>query len=243
MTRLNQEGTYRGKILDHGVSETTNGYPQFTPQILALERWEEDTEEWVDFSEYDASLTGYFTLVDSKGKTTLNMDQVMKSTGWNGQSFADLAAMDLSKTIIQFRAEEDEYDGVTRLKMSWIDHKDATPGVKVKKLDIKELKNLDSKYSSILKAGKSTPAASKRSTETKKSGRPPKKKETVKESTIEETWEVFNKYAEKEKWDGDKINKVWLQTIEAIVGDKDEDDITPEEWGKIQTRLTDGIPF
>lgn len=264
MVKLTQDGTYRGKILEHGVSETKNGYPQFVAHLAALEIWDDDKEQWVDFSEYDAGMMGYFVLIGGDAKPLLNMDQVMKATGWDGQSFAALDNMDLSKTIVQFQVAWNEYDGKESLQVSWIDHEDATPGIKVKKLDQKELKSLDAKYGATLKAasGKATPVASKKksvptplmtateatSEKPKRGrGRPPKKVEEseIVTSDIEDAWGAFAEHAGKMKLDGDHMNKIWLSTVENIVGEKDEDDITGEEWGQIKTALLncDGIPF
>lgn len=257
MVKLTQEGTYRGLILDHGVSQTKNGYPQFVVNLSALESWNENDEEWIDFSEYDAGMMGYFVLVGGDAKPLLNMDQVMKATGWDGQSFSVLDSMDLSNTMVQFRVEWNEYNGNESLQVSWIDHMDATPGVKVKKLDKDELKTLDAQYKNVLKlvSGKSSPVVSKKnkpksttSEKPKRRGRPPKVKpedtpdpesdiSTPQPCDIETAWGDFAAQAEKIKLDGDEINKIWLEVIENIVGDKDEDDITDEEYGQIRAKL------
>ena len=259
MQKITQDGTYRGDILEHGVSQSTNKYPQFVANFRALESWDEDTEDWVDFSQYDAGMIGYFVLVGGDAKPLLNMDQIMKATGWDGQSFAALDSMDLSKTKVQFRVEWHEYDGNNNLQVSWIDHADATPGVKVKKLDKDELKDLDAQYKNVLKmaSGKSAPVASKKSDPTPTASASPDKPARRKRRTkaemeadkavaktpttqpcdIETCWGDFAKQAEASKLDGDVINKIWAKVVDEVVGDKNEDDVTDEEYGQIRAKL------
>jgi len=286
MVKLTQEGDYRGKIIDHAVSQTKNGYPQLVANLSAIETWDEDTQEWVDFSEYDAGIMAYLCLVGGDAKPLMNMEQVMKATGWDGQSFAALDNMDLTDTVIQYRVEWEEYNGSDNLKVKWVDHKDATPGVKVKKLDPAELKSLDAKYSQTLKAasGKATPTASKRGQGGMKSApaedhvpptnpapatsdqsgdeKPQRRKRRTKAEMeaekkaaeipepspcdIETAWGDFSKTAEKAKLNGDAMNAIWISVIEGVVGDKDEDDITDEEYGQIRMKLLahkDVCPF
>lgn len=248
MQKLTQDGTYRGKILAHGVSETKNGYPQFNGNFVALEMWDEDEGQWVDYSEYDAAMMGYFVLVGGDNTPLLNMTQVMKAIGWDGQSFAGLDNMDLSHTIVQFRLEWKTYEGNESLQVTWIDHENATPGIQVKKLDAEGLKNLDSKYNSVLRkvSGKSTPVATKKDKEKKepvKRGRPPKvKKEenqsiTTQPCDLSTAWKDYLEQAEQTKLTEDRINEIWIETIELVANDKDEDDITEEEWGQIRAKL------
>lgn len=254
MVVLTQDGIYRGTILDHAVSQSTNKYPQFVANLSALEAWNEETAEWVDYSEYDAGMMGYFVLVGGDAKPLLNMEQVMKATGWDGQSFAALDSMDLSKTKVQFRVEWHEYDGNNNLQVSWIDHADATPGIKVRKLDKDELKSLDSQYKNVLKmaSGKATPVASKKNSpdpisrpvlrkrRTKAEMEADKKAAetpTTQPCDIETAWSDFAKQAESSKLDGDAMNKIWLEVVEEVVGEKDEDDVTDEEYGQIRAKL------
>ncbi|KKN77451.1 hypothetical protein LCGC14_0360100 [marine sediment metagenome] len=163
MSLIDRASTFRGRIADHGVSKSSGGFPQLILQLVATEIYDVDEQAWVDWSEYDVNeIQAYLVLFGGKGET-LNSQQVKKVTGWDGLSFAGLAALDLSKTKIQFRVEENTYEGKTNLQVSWIDEYDAEPGRTVCKLDAAEMKSLDAEYASLLKSSgkKAAPAKAK----------------------------------------------------------------------------------
>ena len=150
-------GNFRGTIVDAGVSCTTGGFPQLVAKVHADQMYDEEAKEWVDWDEFDwtpaeaidRSIVSYNVLFGKKG-CTLSGDQVKKITGWEGDSFSTLAAMDLAGTKIQWRNEEDTYDGKTKVQVSWIDTFDAEPGGTVRKLDDKGIKDLDAKFKEFL---------------------------------------------------------------------------------------------
>ena len=151
MSQINRTGTFRGFAIDSGMGETKNGYPQWVAQLQAIECYDEDTEQWVDWSEYEEKeITGYFVLFGGDGNPTLTAKQIQKALGWSGESFQDLCA-DFSEAPIQFRIEESTYQGETRLKVTWIDDANAEPGRTIQKLDSAEVKKLDSKYAAALR--------------------------------------------------------------------------------------------
>jgi len=157
MSKIDREGVFRGKILVHGVSETKNGYPQWSANLLGLEIWDADEKEWVDWSDMEENeIVCYQVLYGGDGKATLSCTQLQAITGWEGLSFGALAGADLTNTGIQFRVEETEYEGKTRLEVTWIDEYDAEPSGGIRKLDANGLRELDAKYKSILKAGKTS---------------------------------------------------------------------------------------
>jgi hypothetical protein len=150
-------GNFRGTIVDAGVAVTSGGYPQLVAKVHADQMYDEEEKKWFDWSEFewdsnedkDRSIVSYNVLFGKKG-CTLSGDQVKKITGWEGDSFASLAAMDLVGMKIQWRNEEDTYDGKTKVQVSWIDLYDAEPGGTVRKLDDKGIKDLDAKFAEFL---------------------------------------------------------------------------------------------
>ncbi len=152
MALIDRAATFRGRIADHGVSKSSGGFPQLILQLVAVEIYDVDEQAWKDWSEYDVNeIQAYLVLFGGKGET-LNSQQVKKVTGWDGLTFAGLEGMDLSETKIQFRVEENTYEGKTSLQVSWIDEYDAEPGRTVRKLDAAEIKALDAQYASLLKS-------------------------------------------------------------------------------------------
>ena len=156
---IDRIGTFKATVVDHGVSITTNGYPQFVAKFSATEIWDEEESKWVDWSDYDQQITGYLVLFGAKGET-LNCQSLKKVLNWDGNSFKTLAEGDYSSTVVQIRVAEHTYKDKTSLQVDWIDAQDAVPGASVKKLDTSELAALDAEYSKLLKAGgkKAAPA-------------------------------------------------------------------------------------
>ncbi len=162
---LDRVGTFRGRVVDHAVSETKkSGLPQLVAKIEATEYFDEKPEEpenpgeWVDWSEYEMQTTAYLVLFGADGRPCLNLEQCQKAFGWDGESFASLNDMDLAGVRFQFRVEDETYDGQTRRKVVWIDDSDATPGQTIKKLDAKGLKALDGRYAGQLGGKAKAPA-------------------------------------------------------------------------------------
>jgi hypothetical protein len=152
MSNINQTGTFRGDVIDRGVSATQNGYPQLIVQLRATEKYDDQNGVWIpwDYEEVDA--TAYLVLFGKDNKPLLNVRQVMKAFGWDGASFQSLQENpDLAKQI-QFRMAESTYEGVTRIKCEWVDAFDADPTRKVQKLDVGDIKKLDAQYAAALKA-------------------------------------------------------------------------------------------
>jgi hypothetical protein len=146
-------GNFRGTIVDAGVAVTSGGYPQLVAKLHVEEMWDEDVKEWAAWEDFgwdkeeikDRSIVAYNVLFGKKG-CTLSGEQVMKITGWEGDSFASLAAMDLEGTKLQWRNEENTYEQKTSVQVTWIDLYDAEPGGTVRKLDDKGIKDLDAKF-------------------------------------------------------------------------------------------------
>ena len=168
MQLIKKTGTYRGYAMDSGVSKTKNGFPQYILACQAVEVWDEDEQAWVDITATeDVEITAYQCLFGGNGEPTRSCQQVMQIFGWSGKSFSELADLDVSQIAFQFRIEEHEYDGKTSLQVSWIDVSEAIPGRQVRKLDVKEIKDLDAEFSKGLKSltgtkvQKATPATAK----------------------------------------------------------------------------------
>ena len=161
--RIDREGDFKCAIVEHTVSTTQKGLPQFVGQFLAKEIWDEEANEgngaWVPWEEYNMDIVGYLVLFTAEGKPIFHAEDLKNAIGWDGKSFAALAEMDLSETIVQIRVDLNTYNEKTTLQVSNIDKEDAIPGILIKKTEAAELKSLDAKYSQPLKAlGGITPA-------------------------------------------------------------------------------------
>jgi hypothetical protein len=150
-------GNFRGTIIDAGVSITSGGFPQFVAKLHADEVYDEEAKKWFPWDEFEweaneatqRTITSFNVIFGKKG-CTLSGDQVKKITGWDGDSFGTLNAMDFADMPIQWRNEEDTYKDNTTVQVSWIDTFDAEPGGTVRKLDDKGIKDLDAKFAEFL---------------------------------------------------------------------------------------------
>lgn len=154
---LDRAGAFRFKVAEHSVNTTReNEYPQWVARLVATEFFDEAGDfgtagEWVDWSEYEMEIVGYFVLFNHDGPL-LNYEQVMKAVSWDGQAFSGLAAMDLSEAVVLGRVEMDNYGGKDKLKVQWIDEQNASVTRSLKALDSDSLKGLDSKFLGKAKA-------------------------------------------------------------------------------------------
>ncbi len=160
MGLVSNAGTYRGVATDSGVALSSGGFPQFVANISALEIYDFDEQEWVDWSEQDEEITAYLVLFGGNGKPTLTAKQLQKALGWSGQSFQELNDANYEAVPFQFRVEENEYNNKVTLQVSWIDAYDAVPGRQVQKLDAADIKKLDKRFATQLKGFGGTKVAS-----------------------------------------------------------------------------------
>lgn len=153
MANIDRVGSFRGKVVDRGISETKNGYPQLVLQLVAAEKWDEQAEVWVDWSQFDVTeATAYMCLFGKSKKATMAVGQAMKAFGWDGTSLLDLQENEALADQIQWRMAENTYEGNTTIQVAWIDEYDAVPGRKVRKLEKADIKKLDGQYAAALKA-------------------------------------------------------------------------------------------
>lgn len=155
---VDRTGTFRAEVIENGVGETRKaGYPQFLVNAKLIEYYDEETEIWVPWAEYEQEVDCRLCLFGMVGKkkefgTTLTYDQVCKVFDWDGNDFQDLAA-DKSGIKFQVRVDDNDpdYADKTPFQVGWIDTYDAEPGRKIQKLDAKGLKELNVKYATLLK--------------------------------------------------------------------------------------------
>jgi hypothetical protein len=182
MNAIDRAGTFRGKVTDHGVSETKNGFPQWVATIQALEFYDVEQGTYVPWAEYDQDMTAYLVLytIDQKSETgwkeCLNSKQIKKVFGWNGLDFQGLAELKIGETLILFRVEDHEYNNQKTLQISWIDTADANPVKQLPKFDASKLQGLTAKLGGALQGAKvaAAPAKAPANAATGKPTTPPK---------------------------------------------------------------------
>lgn len=266
MNRIDSEGAYRGIVTEAAVSATKNGFPQLVVRVQSTEKYIDSTNElqhyemeeagWLDWSEFEEDIIGYLCLAN-EDKTFANYDQVCKVFGWDGQSFAKLAEMDLEGTEVLIRVEPNTYNDETTLQVAWIDEKDAPVTRELSSLDAGKLKDLDSKFKTVLpKATKASKTAAKQKGGAKakpksepkaKSGPPaskpaPPKAEApaggdcpfsdVASGACDDpkmfVWEYLSEN-KGEKSDAE-LTDFWMAACREIGGERNEEDFTHDDW-------------
>lgn len=177
-------GTYRGIIVSHALGKTREyedkatkekkgGLAQLVIKVVGNEEFDEVEKEWVDLPEDGEMVgTGYFVMVSNKQEKTLNCTQIEKIFQWDGTSLEELESADSADAGIQFRVEENTYEGKTTMQITWIDEFDAEPSRGLRKMSPDDVKALQAKYSSVFKATKKVATAPKSETKPKTGAKP-----------------------------------------------------------------------
>ena len=158
---LDRIGTFRCKALEWGVDgKTKKGtnveLPWFNVRVLLTEIYDQKEGKWFDYTEYEAEITAFLCLygaIKAKGGEigpTLSMDQVKKVFKWDGRSLVQLAGGDYSELEFQVRIGENTYEAATYpYQVNWVNEYDADPVAQLRKLDAKELKDLDKQFAAM----------------------------------------------------------------------------------------------
>ena len=158
---LDRIGTFRCKALEWGVDGkkkkgTNVELPWFNVRVLLTEIYDQKEGKWFDYTEYEAEVVAFLCLygaIKAQGGEigpTLSMDQVKKVFKWDGRSLVQLAGGDYSELEFQVRIGENTYEAATYpYQVNWINEYDADPVSQLRKLDAKELKDLDKQFAAM----------------------------------------------------------------------------------------------
>jgi hypothetical protein len=163
-------GTYKGLVLETGVSETKNGFPQFVVKVLLTAYYDQKEGEWFDVSDNEYALNGYMNLIGRKGGAedgesvrTLNFSQIMTVFGWDGAGLTYLRTTDFKGKEIQVRiAENTSENAKTPCQIAWIDAADADPSNTLRSLDEDKVKTLEDRFADLWETKKVAPATAKK---------------------------------------------------------------------------------
>ena len=173
-------GTFRfDGVLETGVSENRDDKGAlksvtFSVRLIMDEYWDEEEQQWVDWSEYDMETVGFLNLFYRDKKTgniisSMTFEQVTKVFGWDGRSIKQLADGDYSQLRGQIRIAENTYEHAkSPFQVVWLDVFDANPVRQLKKLDSAGVSKLDKELALVLQASGKAPVAAS----AKKSSKP-----------------------------------------------------------------------
>lgn len=158
---LDRIGTFRCKPIEWGIDGkkkkgTDTTLPWFNVRVALTEVYDQKEGRWFDYTEFEGEITAFLCLygaIKAKGGEigpTLSMDQVKKVFGWDGRSLVQLVNGKYDELGFQVRIGENTYETATYpYQVNWIDVYDAEPGQQLRKLDAKELKDLDKQFASL----------------------------------------------------------------------------------------------
>lgn len=259
---IDRIGRFRGIPTQGVISKTKNGFPQFIVTLLATAYFDDSVDEetgdpvneWVDWTEFDQSITAYLVLFNAS-KALLNYEQVMKAFDWDGTDLEALQQVDFGELQISFDVEENEYNGNISLRVNWIDEFDSEPGSRgLKPMESSDIKALAANFQGFMKiAPKATPVkATPAKAAAKKRGRPkgskvkPKavapavpSRPTVSASgspmSEEEAWTKLSTIASETNLKTEPIADAWLEAVDSVAATASipQDDFTDNEWGNV----------
>ena len=159
--RLDRTGTFRCKLLEHGIDgkkkkDTDVTLPWFNVRVFLTEIYDAKEGQWFDCTEFEYEITAYQCLYGAIKKLggeigpTLSMNQVKKVFNWDGRSLTQLANGKYEGLEFQVRIGENTYEEATYpYQVDWIDVYDAEPGAQLRRLDAAELKDLDKQFAAL----------------------------------------------------------------------------------------------
>jgi len=168
-TNVDRSGVFKVISTEHGLGQTRKaGYPQYNVQTEVTAHYDDDTEQWVDYTEYEMEIgvrQCLFGMVGKQGAkelgTTLSYDQVCKVFKWDGADLQVLADIEPGVEFqVTLKDNDPEYADKNPFQVDWIDDFDADPKQKIAKCTKEEITGLNAKYAALLKK-KATPAAPK----------------------------------------------------------------------------------
>lgn len=170
MARLTEVGHYRGVVDDNAVNPSKEKRtPMWEMRVSVTHQFvpEADRAAWVEQG-YEIPDDGFVDIVDqdivtyvsaalvSRDKGLLAAHEAaMKITGWDGASFKALDQMEPGFSI-QFSAEEDTYNGETRIRPNWIDPVGSPIGGGMRRTEVSELDALTAEFAGVLPSAKKT---------------------------------------------------------------------------------------
>lgn len=168
MSLITEAAPYRGVLMEHAVSATKKGLPQFVAKLRGLERYDSEEKAWISWeTREDSEITAYLVLFDGKGDPIFHAKDIQKVFEWDGTSLIGLETLDLEGAEVQFEVVEHTYNEKTSLQVASIRGYNEEPGNAVRKLEANELAQLNAKYGNALKKLSGGPKAASAKTKAK----------------------------------------------------------------------------
>lgn len=150
-TAIDRPGNFQCEFKEYGLTERESGAVAISVIAQITAQYNDESGEWDDWKEYDVEARGDLYIIKKDGG--LNNSQVealCKYAGWSG-SLAAIRDRTWTPTPCQVSIEGDEYKGVTRYKIGFVNAFDRTPGG-VGNITDDKVKALEVKFGASLRA-------------------------------------------------------------------------------------------
>ncbi len=155
-TQIDRPGVFLAEIVDYGLkkSEQTESVAvSITARLLAMWTIGQGMAEpgWVEWAIYDQEASGDTWVIGKDGKLiTAACDRLIKHAGWNGD-FEAISNKLWAPCQCQVTVVADEYKGVKRYRIEFINDYGRTPG-KFEELAADKVQNLAARFGPELRA-------------------------------------------------------------------------------------------
>lgn len=152
MPEVDRAGHFQAEIIDYGLKDAESGAVAVGLKVKLLAEWNQDAEQWDDWTQYDVDAIGDVYVVKKDGK--LNEGQVkslVQFAGWDG-SLESIAERSWQPTKCQVQIEADEYKGKTRFRVGFINEFGRKPGPSINTVDNVKAKELQARHGAALRA-------------------------------------------------------------------------------------------
>jgi len=148
---IDREGIFKAVPSDWIVEQAESGAIGIKIKFAIIEYLENGQwADWRNFGPYDASGT-YWVVKKDGTVNTVTVNQLVESLGWDG-TFAHVDK-EAPQVVVQIAVKQGTYNDKTFFKAGWMNPGDFTP--EKKQLDPDIVKNLDSRFGSLLRAAAS----------------------------------------------------------------------------------------
>ncbi len=216
-----REGTFLATPVDWSVRDSRNGLPEFVCRFTLDAEYDAASHDFVDCSAEGMEVIDSWNLVYMKGnkpvRNEINVSNLEVAIGWPDRDVRTLNDSDWSKTQVQLKLADEEYNGKTRLRVKYINPRDYQPGIK--KANPDSLAKMAATFGAVLKAG--IARAAQRPASSPATPRPaanPSPTEQLREQAKRDAWAKFNALA-KPSATVEEIADAWRKAIANYFGE------------------------
>lgn len=152
MAQLEQEGDFRGDIIDYGMWEPEGKQSlAVTLKVAIREMWYDGA--WCDYSEHGLEVEGNVWIIGADGELKEKaVQRLVNNAGWDGV-LATIQGKTWEPTPVAVTVQREEYDGTVRYRIAFVNPYGNEPrGGGMKVLDESKVKSLESRFGAKLRA-------------------------------------------------------------------------------------------